>query len=446
MKRIYLLLAVTLTILSCTSDDSLIFDLDAELRETIAQSPHVDGIESLIQPRSDDFDNIPQDPNNTLTKEKVELGKLLFHETALGKNAKKDESINTYSCASCHHAAAGFQAGTAQGIGDGGIGFGIRGEGRRISSLYKPEEIDVQPVRSPSALNTAYQEITLWNGQFGATGMNQGTEAQWTEGTPKAVNKLGYQGVETQAIAGLTVHRLLVNEEFINENGEYKKYFDEAFSEFPESDRYTNETAGLAIAAYERTILANESPFQNWLNNESNGLTTTELRGAIVFFGDGKCAKCHNGPALNSMSFHALGMSDLSADKAQIHGLNESVIKGRGGFTKDPNDDYKFKTPQLYSLIDSPHYGHGASFNSIEAIIKYKNAGKRQNPNVPVESLSSTFKPLGLTDQEIFDLTQFIRTGLHDTYLRRYVPSSVLSGKCFPNNDDRSRADMKCNS
>ena len=429
---------------SCISDSSVINNLDSELHEVIAQNSYVGGEESLILPESHELELIPQDPKNPLTAQKVELGQLLFHETALGTNAKMKEGMGTFSCASCHHAAAGFQAGVAQGIGDGGLGFGIRGEARFANENYNLKDLDVQPLRSPTVLNSAYQELMLWNGQFGATGLNEGTEAFWTDNTPKAVNKLGYQGVETQAIAGLDVHRMLVDEDFVNANQQYKDLFDVAFSDVPQENRYNNEIAGLAIAAYERTVLANQSPFQNWLKNRSNSLTSGELRGAIVFFGKGECAECHSGPALSSMTFHALGMRDLDATQSFVHGLDENVRKGRGGFTENATDNYKFKTPQLYSIQDSPHFGHGASFKSIDQVIRYKNRGVKENANVPQEYISSSFKSLDLTESEIQDLTQFIRTGLYDNNLQRYTPSSVLSGQCIPNNDGMSQNDLGC--
>ncbi|HXL55198.1 MAG TPA: cytochrome c peroxidase, partial [Chitinophagaceae bacterium] len=61
----------------------------------------------FILPESDHYDSIPQDPLNPLTSEKVELGKLLFHEAKLGGNPRFSEGLYTYSCASCHHAEAG---------------------------------------------------------------------------------------------------------------------------------------------------------------------------------------------------------------------------------------------------------------------------------------------------------------------------------------------------
>ena len=48
-----------------------------------------------------------------------------------------------------------------------GLGFGVKGEGRIKDPLYLEQDLDVQPIRTPSALNVAYQDVMLWNGQFG---------------------------------------------------------------------------------------------------------------------------------------------------------------------------------------------------------------------------------------------------------------------------------------
>ena len=153
-------------------------------------------MDALILPTDGDLSQIPSDPNNPITLEKVTLGKLLFHETGLALNPKQEIGRGTYSCASCHHAAAGFQSGNLQGIGEGGSGFGLTGGARIMSLDYLEEDLDVQPLKSPTVLNTAYQTNTLWNGQFGATGVNIGTEDKWTTDTPKGTNNLGFEGVE----------------------------------------------------------------------------------------------------------------------------------------------------------------------------------------------------------------------------------------------------------
>lgn len=415
---------------------------DISLDEAIENALGPDGKKSLTMPTGIRLDEIPQDPKNPLTEEKIALGRELYHETGLSTQVKKEEGMFTISCASCHHVAAGFQAGKQQGIGDGGIGFGLKGEARSKNPHYDISEIDVQPIRTPSAMNGAYQKIQLWNGQFGATGMNEGTESKWTKDTPKETNELGYEGLETQAIAGLKVHRMQVNKDFVD-GMHYKKYFDIAFADISEEDRYTREYAGLAIAAYERTILANEAPFQRWLRGERDAMTVTQKRGAALFFGKGNCASCHNSPALNEMEFYALGMPDLDGPGV-YGGVDADTKKGRGGFTGNPEDMYKFKVPQLYNLKDSPFYGHGGTFNSIREIIEYKNEAVPAKASVPSGQLAEEFKPLGLTADEINAITAFLQNGLYDPALDRYLPPSLPSGLCFPNNDPQSRKEMGC--
>ncbi|NND34255.1 MAG: cytochrome-c peroxidase, partial [Saprospiraceae bacterium] len=227
MKNITLLsLVLFLILVACQKDDEKQSgELDAELITLLERNSNGQGVDFFRMPMSTDLAAIPQDPRNPLNEAKVELGKHLYHETGLAVDPKRPEGKFTYSCASCHHAPAGFQAGRKQGIGDGGAGFGLSGEGRAPNSLYLIEELDLQPIRTPSAMNGAWQPNMLWNGQFGATHLNVGTEAQWEAETPKAVNHLGYEGLETQAIAGLTVHRMDIEEDFC-ETTSYKQYFE----------------------------------------------------------------------------------------------------------------------------------------------------------------------------------------------------------------------------
>lgn len=434
---------IMMTVLfSCSTDTNTYQDITSEIELETRLIELYGSSNVLILPASDDYLSIPNDGNNIINAAKVELGKFLYHETGFANNSSMDEGIGSYSCASCHHAAAGFQSGLLQGIGEGGIGFGIRGEGRIKNSNYSEADLDVQPIRSPSVLNVAYQDVMLWNGQFGAVGTNLGTEAGWTVGTPKETNLLGYEGIETQAIAGIGVHRMVCNEDDILASP-YKDLFDQAFPEVSISERYSRETAGLAIAAYERTLLSNKAPFQEWLKGNGSTMGNDELEGALLFFDKGQCFSCHSGPGMNGMEFHALGMNDLSGSNV-LTVIDEATKKGRGGFTGNSNDDYKFKTPQLYNLKDVIFYGHGGSFQSVREIIAYKNNAIAQNQNVPSDQLSPLFAPLNLTDREIDMLTAFVENALYDANLDRYVPASLPSGNCFPNADTQSSIDLGC--
>ena len=117
----------------------------------MAASP-TNSVDFYLLPDSDDFDNIPQDPMNPLTQAKVDVGKLIYHDPAFATEGIALRS-KTWSCATCHHARAGFKSGLIQGMGEGGEGFGARGETR---VWHDPEvgtqDADVQPVTSPAVL------------------------------------------------------------------------------------------------------------------------------------------------------------------------------------------------------------------------------------------------------------------------------------------------------
>ncbi len=413
-----------------TLDDELVIALTKNGERTLA---------NFILPDSDDFDTIFQDPRNQLTPEKVELGKLLFHETALATAPAHEEGRGTYSCATCHHAAAGFQAGRQQSIGDGGIGWGTKGEGRRRNPVYAVSELNAPFVRSPSILNSAYQRITMWSGSLGAYGLNRGTEEHWTPGTPYENNSLGYYGVETQAITALTGHRFSnIESSIVVTNPVYQELWERAFPGEPVS----LELAGLAIAAYERTVYANQAPFQRWLKGEPDAMSAAEKRGALIFFGDTGCERmCHTGAPLNSVNYYAMGMPDMKKGPG-IYG-DPPAAKGRGEFLNDPNEYYKFKIPQLYNLKDSEFLAHGGAFKSIREIVEYYNEAKPFE-DIPDNIIHFNFKPLNLTDSQIDDLVLFLSESLHDPNLMRYVPESLPSGNCTAANDPLSRIALGC--
>ncbi|MEZ4702341.1 MAG: cytochrome c peroxidase [Rhodothermales bacterium] len=410
-------------------------DLDAALIDliTIGGQRRLDNFEL---PASDDYAAIPQDPANPITTAKVELGKLLFHETALATNPRMPAGAGTYSCATCHHASAGFSAGRRQAIGEGGSGWGQNGEGRTRQMTYADADVDAQGIRSPSVVNSAFQDVMGWAGAFGVRGPNQGTNAFW-EGDPLLeVNKLGYDGLESQAISALMKHRMdSIGQSVLATNATYRAMWEQAFP----GEAVTVEKAGLAIAAYERTLMTDRAPFQRWLRGDLEAMTAEEKRGAILFFDKAGCETCHTGPALNQMAFYALGMPDMEG--AGVLGTPESL--GRGGFLNDPALDRKFKVPQLYNLKDAPFYGHGGSFTSLREVVEYYNDAIPA-VDISADRLPIFFKPLDLTEREIADLTAFLTDALHDPSLARYAPATLPSGQCTPANDPAARTDLGC--
>lgn len=421
------------------------------LEDLLTASSPTQSKDFYLLPDSDDFNNIPQDPLNPLTQAKVDAGKLIFHDPAFATEGVALRA-KTWSCATCHHARAGFKSGLIQGMGEGGEGFGLKGEAR---AWHDPEigtqDADVQPVTSPTVLNVAYQDVMLWNGALGNASngiINVGidTDRLMTEGTPKEANREGLSGIETQAIAGTGVHRILGFPPELETTDYYQMLLD-AFPEFSRDE--LNKASTRAIAAFERTILANKAPFQQWLRGDESAMSAKEISGAEVFFGEGGCVSCHQGPALSSpvgatsdQVFFAVGFSDLDVNEV-IGEIADSVRLGRGGLTGNSADNYKFKVPQLYNLADIDVFGHGGSFSSVREVIEYKNNGVAQH-DASITNLDYRFVPLNLSPKQIDDLVEFLEVSLRDPDLLRYEPQSLPSGLCVINNDTTSRADLGC--
>lgn len=445
MWRIILLLYLLFSLLACSADKVYVEDeIDRQLEYLVTIHSPTSSFEHFILPSSTDYANIPQELANPLNPTKVELGKMLFFETGIGLEPAKSIGKETYSCASCHLPTAGFRPGAPQGIADGGVGYGNNGELRTKFISYEASDIDAQGIRALSVLNVGFVTNTFWNGQFGSNDINQGTESRWDLVEGAHVNYTGFKGLEAQNIEGVNTHRMSTSKE-VMENLGYAEMYKAAFPDFPESQLYSDTTASFALSAYLRTLISDQAPFQKWLKGKKSAMTDQQKRGAILFFDKANCITCHTGKSFSATDFYSLGVNDLY-QRGDSFGTssNDTRNLGRGSFTGMSEDMHKFKVPQLYNLGDAPFYFHGSSKFSLEDVVEYFNLGVPENPRIPSEQISPVFKPLNLTDQEKADLVEFLRTGLQDPHLERYVPDSVKSGNCFPNNDLFSQIDLGC--
>lgn len=430
---------------SCTKDKMpTLIELDNQLRSLIIAASPEHTLDYYVLPDEADYDAIPQDPKNILTADKVELGKLMFFDTGLARDAVNPAGIETYSCASCHIPEAGFRPNNFQGIADGGSGFGNNGENRVMNTSYSENELDVQSARPLSMVNVAYVTNTFWNGQFGSTGVNEGTEAVWDQLEETEHNHKGFHGIETQNFEGLITHRITINKDVLDEHG-YTPMFDSVFADVPVEDRYTLETGSLAFSAYIRSILSTKAPFQEWLKGNNDALTMEEKQGGILFFGKANCSNCHYRPNLGSLEFHALGVKDMYQIPSYNSSRDDRRNLGRGGFTLNEEDNFKFKVPGLYNIGNVNFFFHGASAYDLEDVIDYKIAAQTENINVAQDRLSEKFLPLNLSEEEKNQLILFLSKSLEDPDLTRYKPTSVPSGNCFPNADPQSIVELGCN-
>lgn len=205
-----------------------------------------------------------------------------------------------------------------------------------------------------------------------------------------------------------------------------------------------------AIAAFERTIVAADSPFDKFTEaftktkNSQKSLResfgNSELNGLRLFAGKGQCLVCHSGPKLTDEQFHNIGLPSTDAktiDLGRAQGLliarsdpfncnsqyfpekkqTESCLEL--GYLESENVDSvgAFKTPTLRQLKDSAPYGHDGRFAALGEVLRHYSELKSP---ASVGRAEATLQPLNLTPVELKDLEAFLLS-LHGnvTYLKR---------------------------
>ena len=112
LRTLLSIITVSVVFTSCNYDVLHEADaLDVDLKERLQKASPTGEISHFILPESTDYDQIPHDPKNLLTPEKIALGKYLFYETGMAQVAAKESGMETYSCATCHVPSAGFKPG-----------------------------------------------------------------------------------------------------------------------------------------------------------------------------------------------------------------------------------------------------------------------------------------------------------------------------------------------
>ncbi len=124
---------------------------------------------------------------------------------------------------------------------------------------------------------------------------------------------------------------------------------------------------GNALAAY---ILAafelRPAPWDEYIKGDLAALTKEQKAGAVLFFGNGRCAVCHSGTQFSDFSFHGLAIPQLRVGK---HGRH--LDYGRAAATSQPSDRFLFRTPPLRNVISTGPWGHNGHFDSLEAVVEH---------------------------------------------------------------------------
>ncbi len=275
--------------------------------------------------------HVPDD--NPLTRDKIALGKQLFWDTRWSRNG-------TVACVSCH---------------DPGHGWG---DARRFS-----ERSDGTPTlrHAPTIVNRLFSSAQEW------TGLHASLEEQALHASDQSpeliVKTLG-------AIRG------------------YRAQFQKAFG-----TGVTPENVAKAIAAYVRTILSGNSPYDRYRAGDASALSPAERRGLALFEGKARCVRCHAGFNFTDESHHNVGIGMDRPDP------------DLGRYTVTKRDEHRgaFKTPTLRDATQHPPYFHDGSAASLHEVVEHYDRGGIANP-----WLSADIVPLHLTQEEHADVVRFL--------------------------------------
>lgn len=222
----------------------------------------------------------------------------------------------------------------------------------------------------------------------------------------------------------------------------------------------TDDTAVRATATFLRTVVTRNTPFDRFLAGGDRALTSSQLRGAKLFFtpaadgaGGAGCFACHSGPMLNKQhndpdvagigqfveeNFINVGIGDhpIQALNREAAGDPNRHDPGRAEITGDPAALFKIRSLTLRQLKEAVTFFHDGAprFANVRDVVEYFNDGV---PEDPVAGAASTLdvrftnprgtgyaRGLGLTEKQVDDLTDFLENGLYDPAFSHYDPSS----------------------
>ncbi len=285
--------------------------------------------------------DIPAD--NPMTPEKVELGKLLYFDPRLSKDG-------TISCATCHNPKEGWSE-------------------QRMTSKGIKDQIGTR--NSPTVINSAYHPVQFWDGRAA-------TLEEQALGPIENPIEMGYKldavVKDLSAIPGYT--------------SRFKAVF---------GTEVTKDGIGKAIAAFERTILSGNSPYDRFKAGDATALSDPQKRGLEVFVRKGKCSMCHTPPTFASGRYYNAGVDAAKSEPDP----------GRMEVTKKDRDFGKFRVPHLRDLVDTGPYFHDGSAKTLEATVGLMADGGRDNPNL--SSMMKRIRKAKLTDQDREDLVEFLK-------------------------------------
>lgn len=320
----------------------------------------------------------------------VELGRLLFWDPVLSG----DQDI---ACATCHLPEFGYADGRARSIGTGGVGSGPNRVAGPIGAVAR---------NAQSVLNT------VWNGinEFGV--FNQDTAPMFWDARTTSLSSQALEPIRArEEMRGDNFTEAQIDDAVVERLvsiAEYQALFQQAYGG---NNPVTLQNTARALADFQSTLIANDSPYDQYLRGDTNALNNAQLNGMSVFAEHG-CADCHSGPMFSDFDTHVLGV-------AEAQGLTEPD-NGSGNFA--------FRTPSLRQLAFTAPYFHGGQEGSVVDAVDFYDNNNSDNPNVPNNQLDPDFVDIpNLNNNEVNAIAQFLMT-LNDADFDRSRPNAVPSG------------------
>lgn len=254
---------------------------------------------------------VPALKGNPATREKVELGKILYFEPRLSRSA-------LISCNTCHN----------MGLGGADYQETSTGHGWQRG-----------PRNAPTVLNSVYNVAQFWDGRAKDL-------AEQAKGPVQA-------GVEMSNTPANVLKTL-------NSMPEYITLFKKAFP--GQKDPVTFDNMAKAIEVFEATLLTPGSPFDRLLQGDSKALSETEKKGLQAFMDKG-CVDCHGGINMGGDDYYGFGV-EQAPDQAIMAG-----DKGRYVVTELKDDEFVFKSPSLRNIeLTTPYFHSGKVWSLREAV------------------------------------------------------------------------------
>lgn len=372
-----------------------------------------------------------------ITKKYI-LGQALFFDPILSTN-------NDISCATCHLVRLGTSDGIDKSIGSGGEGIGKgRKEGniekrhhrnslslwnkdnKTVTSMFLDGRVEViDPVardfRSPLEKYSPKSIENLLALQALIPLVNTGEMFSKNCNGKNNCFEPNKASKKDEILKGI-LEKIIGDTNKPPQNKVQKKYrrlFNLAYNNIALEDIDYGHI-GNAIAHFEEIAFATrDSNWDKYIKGEEEALSDSQVKGALLFYGEKGCSVCHNGPVFSDYSFHSLGIVSYRE--------NEQPDYGRYDVTKIESDKYKFRTPSLRNVTLTAPYFHDGSSNDLKIAIKrhYQYLDKESyNFSEILVSKNS------LGDKDIYYIVSFLKA-LEDSasiYLPFIIPDTVPSG------------------